>query len=202
MSLTSQGAGGTLSFPSPKSSREFKHKPICERIFCLSVIHFSVGLPSQMSGVLLFFNLACVSISLTDHLNILKGMCCWFFFSLHFSCGEKWQFMCHSSISRTHMGWGEGKWGTIAIFTDALGTHQHRDFTTTGCRPSDTLKRETCFLFLGDTHIDILIPLLTVFPCSLVLFGKGLHHTYSFLLSYQAPTSLCISSQYVFQEFF
>lgn len=43
-SLTSQGAGGTLSFPSPKSSREFKHKPICERIFWLSVIHFSLGL--------------------------------------------------------------------------------------------------------------------------------------------------------------
>lgn len=37
--------------PSSKSSREFKHKPICERIFCSSVIHFSLGIPSQTSGV-------------------------------------------------------------------------------------------------------------------------------------------------------
>lgn len=73
VSLTSQGAGGALSSPSPKSSREFKHKPICERIFCLSVIHFSVGLPSQMSGVLLAFKLACVSIRRTDRLSIVKG---------------------------------------------------------------------------------------------------------------------------------
>lgn len=112
MSLTSQGAGGALSSPSPKSSREFKHKPICERIFCLSVIHFSVGLPSQTSGVLLAFKLACVSIRRTDRLSIVKGMrccCCFLFFSLHFSCGEKWRFMCHSSISRTHMGWREGE---------------------------------------------------------------------------------------------
>lgn len=84
MSLTSQGAGGTLSFPSPKSSREFKHKPICERIFCLSVIHFSVGLPSQMSGVLLAFKLACVSISLTDRLSIIKGMWWGFVFGFVF----------------------------------------------------------------------------------------------------------------------
>lgn len=79
VSLTSQGAGGTLSFPSPKSSREFKHKPICERIFCLSVIHFSLGLSSQTSGVLLAFKLACVSISLTDRLSIVKGVWCSFF---------------------------------------------------------------------------------------------------------------------------
>lgn len=76
VSLTSQGAGGTLSSPSPKSSREFKHKPICERIFCLSVIHFSLGLSSQTSGVLLAFKLACVSISLTDRLSIVKGVWC------------------------------------------------------------------------------------------------------------------------------
>lgn len=114
VSLTSQGAGGTLSFPSPKSSREFKHKPICERIFCLSVIHFSVGLPSQMSGVLLAFKLACVSISLTDRLSIIKGMW-WGFvfgfvflvFSLHFSCGEKWRvnvsFQYLTEIGRAHV---------------------------------------------------------------------------------------------------
>lgn len=37
--------------PSSKSSREFKHKPICERIFCSSVTHFSLGITSQTSGV-------------------------------------------------------------------------------------------------------------------------------------------------------
>lgn len=46
------------SLPSPKSGREFKHKPLCERMFYLSVIHFSVGLPSQTPGVLLAFKLA------------------------------------------------------------------------------------------------------------------------------------------------
>lgn len=64
-----------------------------------------------MSGVLLAFKLACVSIRRTDRLSIVKGcgvVAVFFFFSLHFSCGEKWRFMCHSSISRTHMGWGEG----------------------------------------------------------------------------------------------
>lgn len=93
VSLTSQGAGGALSSPSPKSSREFKHKPICERIFCLSVIHFSVGLPSQTSGVLLASKLACVSIRRTDRLSIVKGMrccCCFLFF-----------FPCISPVGRS-----------------------------------------------------------------------------------------------------
>lgn len=39
--------------PSSKSSRELKHKPICERIFRSSVIHSSLGISSQASGVLL-----------------------------------------------------------------------------------------------------------------------------------------------------
>lgn len=163
MSLTSQGAGGALSSPSPKSSREFKHKPICERIFCLSVIHFSVGLPSQTSGVLLAFKLACVSIRRTDRLSIVKGMrccCCFLFFFLAF------------------LLWGGG---TIAIFTDALGTHQHRDITTTGCRPSDTFKRRERLAFFSQViHRHFCIPLLAVFPRSLVLFGKGLHRRFSF----------------------
>lgn len=125
VSLTSQGAGGTLSFPSPKSSREFKHKPICERIFCLSVIHFSLGLPSQSSGVLLAFKLACVSISLTDRLSIVKGV--W--------CSSLW-FMCRSRISCTHMGQGgRGRRGTLAIFTDALETAVNKHIGTVASRP-------------------------------------------------------------------
>lgn len=112
VSLTSQGAGGTLSFPSPKSSREFKHKLICERIFCLSVIHFSLGLSSQTSGVLLAFTLACVSISLTDRLSIVQGVWC-SFFVVHVS---------FQGLMYSHGAGGRGKWGTIAIFTDALET--------------------------------------------------------------------------------
>lgn len=112
VSLTSQGAGGTLSFPSPKSSREFKHKLICERIFCLSVIHFSLGLSSQTSGVLLAFTLACVSISLTDRLSIVQGVWC-SFFVVHVS---------FQGLMYSHGAGGRGKRGTIAIFTDALET--------------------------------------------------------------------------------
>lgn len=120
VSLTSQGAGGTLSFPSPKSSREFKHKPICERIFCLSVIHFSVGLPSQMSGVLLFFNLACVSISLTDHLNILKGMCCWFFFLAFLLWGEVAVHVSFQYLTDSH-GLGGGQVGNYSNIYRCFG---------------------------------------------------------------------------------
>lgn len=98
--------------PSSKSSREFKfkHKPICERIFCSSVIHFSLGIPSQTSGVLLASKLAYVSISLTDRLNTIRGG---WWFCFRFSCWEKWRFMCHSSISHTHMGQGGGGNGEL-----------------------------------------------------------------------------------------
>lgn len=89
---------------------------------------------------------------------------------------------------------GRGKWGTIAIFTDALVTHQHRDSTTTGCWPSDTLREEIRFLFLGEIHIDICILLLIVFSLSPGLPGKGLHHRFFFLTYHQAPTSLPLSS--------
>lgn len=153
MSLTSQGAGGTLSFPSPKSSREFKHKPICERIFCLSVIHFSVGLSSQTSGVLLAFKLACVSISLTDRLSIVKGVWC-SFFVVHVSFQD---------LMYSHGAGGRGKRETIAIFTDALET----TVTTTSAPwhykplavgPRTHLRGETV-AFLSEIRTDLLSPL-------------------------------------------
>lgn len=63
--------------PSPphssKSSREFKHKPICERLFCSSVTHSSLGIPSQASGVLLASEFTYVSISLTGRLSTVPG---------------------------------------------------------------------------------------------------------------------------------
>lgn len=124
MSLTSQGAGGALSSPSPKSSREFKHKPICERIFCLSVIHFSVGLPSQTSGVLLAFKLACVSIRRTDRLSIVKGMrccCCFLFFFLAFLLwGE---VAVHVSFQYLQMLWGHISTATLQLLAVGPRTH-------------------------------------------------------------------------------
>lgn len=113
VSLTSQGAGGTLSFPSPKSSREFKHKPICERIFCLSVIHFSLGLSSQTSGVLLAFKLACVSISLTDRLSIVKGVWC-SFFVVHVSFQD---------LMYSHGAGGEGETGNYSNIYRCFGNN-------------------------------------------------------------------------------
>lgn len=60
--LAKPGAETPSVTPSSKSSREFKHKPICERIFCSSVIHSSLGISSQTSGVLLASKLPCVLI--------------------------------------------------------------------------------------------------------------------------------------------
>ena len=68
-----KGQAAPSPTPSSKSSREFKHKPICERIFCSSVIHSSLGIPSQVSGVLLAYKLAYVSIILTGRLSTLQG---------------------------------------------------------------------------------------------------------------------------------
>lgn len=112
MSLTSPGAGGTLSYPS-KSSREFKHKPICERIFCLSVFHFSLGIPSQTSGVLLASKLAYVSISLPDRLSTIKGGDVFaFIYPAGRNGGSCVIPVCN--ISHTHMGWGGGEAGNYS----------------------------------------------------------------------------------------
>lgn len=167
MSLTSQGAGGTLSFPSPKSSREFKHKPICERIFCLSVIHFSLGLSSQTSGVLLAFKLACVSISLTDHLSIVKGVWC-SFFVVHVSFQD---------LMYSHGAGGEGKMGNYSNIYRCFGNSSDHistvDVTTTGCWPSDTFKRRgSGFLFLGETPM-IFYPILGHLSSFSSTFVKG-----------------------------
>lgn len=105
-----------------------------------------------MSGVLLAFKLACVSIRRTDRLSIVKGMrccCCFLFFFLAFLLwGEVAVHVSFQYLTYSH-GVGGGGWGTIAIFTDALGTHQHRDITTTGCRPSDTFKRRERLAFFS-----------------------------------------------------
>lgn len=137
-----QGAGGPLT-PSSKSSREFKHKPICERIFCSSIIHFSLGIPSQMSGVLLASKLAYVFISPTGRLSAVQGVC-WFCF--HFSRGRS-GVSCVIPVSHVlTWGGGRGDRGTIAIFKDALENSREHFSTMTSaitcCWPLDTFKRK------------------------------------------------------------
>lgn len=102
-----------------------------------------------MSGVLLASKLAYVFISLTDRLSTIQGV---WWFCFHFSCWENWCFLCHSSISHTHMGQGgRGKWGTIAIFKDALENSREHFSTITStvpcCWPLDTFKRKRLWLF-------------------------------------------------------
>lgn len=93
-------------------------------------------------------------------------------------------------------GGGRGKWGTIAIFTDALGTHQHCDITTAGCQPLHTFKRrETRFLFLGDAHIHVFYPTPDSLSSFSSTFWKGSAPYIGFLsnIYHQAPTSLSAS---------
>nr|KAF6501107.1 hypothetical protein HJG59_008087 [Molossus molossus] len=125
-----------------KSSREFKHKPICERIFCSSIIHFSLGIPSQMSGVLLASKLAYVLISPTGRLSTIQGV---WWFCFHFSCGRS-GVSCVIPVSHVlTWGGGRGTRGTIAIFKDALeNSREHFTMTSaiTCCWPLDTFKRK------------------------------------------------------------
>lgn len=132
--------------PSSKSSREFKHKPLCERIFCSSVIHFSLGISSQTSGVLLASKLACVFISLDKIACAPVKGCGVFAFT---SPAGRSGVSC--VIAVTHIltwggGGGRGEWGTIAIFEDALeNNHEHISTMTsavTCCWSSDTFKRK------------------------------------------------------------
>lgn len=147
--------------PSSKSSRGFKHKPICERIFCSNVIHFSLGIPSQTSGVLLASKLPCVFMSLTARLSTLQGVWC---FCFHFSCWEKWCFhVSFQYLTYSHGAGGRGRWGTIAIFKDALeNNHEHISTVTstiTSCWPSDTFKRKRLHLFFlkWSTHRQLFL---------------------------------------------
>lgn len=150
MSLPSQGARSTLSPPSSKSSREFKHKPICERIFCSSVIHFSLGIPSQTSGVLLAFELAYVFISLTkspEHRS--RGVVVFLLsFLLLGEVAFRVSFQC---LTYSNGAGGRGKWGTIAIFEDALENNREHICTVTStvtcCWSSDTFKRKRLALY-------------------------------------------------------
>lgn len=130
------------SLPSSKSSRELKHKPLCERLFCSSVIHFSLGIPFPNVRCSFSFrtSVSLYPVRLTGRLPSASVLC------FHFSSCEKWPFVCHSSITYSPgvgVGWGE-TWGTIAIFKDALKNHhvhvQHH--TSATCRwPSDPFKR-------------------------------------------------------------
>ena len=96
--------------PSSKSSREFKHKPICERVFCSSVIHSSLGISSQTSGVLLASKLPHVLIwSWREPLSTVPGLWC---FCFDFSCWEK-RVSCVIPVSHTHVGGGWGGSGEL-----------------------------------------------------------------------------------------
>lgn len=139
-----------LLIPSSKSSREFKHKPICEGLFCLNVIHFSLGIPSQMSGVLLASKLAYVSISLADLPEHRSG--CGIFASFlpleEAGVCVSFQYLTHSHGA----GWGEQ--GTIAIFNSktlwktSMNKHISTTISTMTCYwPLDTFKKKTAALF-------------------------------------------------------
>lgn len=117
--------------PSSKSSREFKHKPLCERIFCSSVIHFSLGISSQTSGVLLASKLACVFISLDKIACAPVKGCGVFAFT---SPAGRSGVSC--VIAVTHIltwggGGGEGGMGNYSNIWRCSGkqpwTHQHHD---------------------------------------------------------------------------